>query len=154
MLFTETLDIKRGAYEKAGMVGALGVEEVRGLPAILQDSSELGERACSMGCLHVWQPRCVALGRCLEVRAALASDHLAEHQGSWFFNVFQMYFLLSQVGRWLRDHFQGHLLPGASYCAWFSSFVAGTALHIISLTIWVTRDTDQQLVHFLNTVVV
>lgn len=38
--------------------------------------------------------------------------------------------------------------------ACFSSCLTDTALHIISLTIWWTRDIDQQLVCFLNTAVV
>lgn len=55
MLFIEALEIRRGTYKKAVMVGALGVEEVQGLPATLH------ERLLSLGkglyepCLQTWQ---------------------------------------------------------------------------------------------------
>lgn len=81
------------------MIGALGVEEVQGLPA-----SILHLRLLSLGKgpVRALPPdlavRCAALQRCWKFQAMLASDHQAKNQGSCFARVFQMYFALSRVG--------------------------------------------------------
>lgn len=101
MLFIETLEIRRGTYKKAVMIGALGVEEVQGLPAShpALTTPEPGERK---GPVRALPPdlavRCAALQRCWKFQAMLASDHQAKNQGSCFARVFQMYFALSRVG--------------------------------------------------------
>lgn len=98
------------------------------------------------GTALVWQARCMAFGRPLKVPAAHISDGQTENQG---------YLVFPGVShRWdmIMFTFKVMSFPEPCESAWFTAFITDTARYIISLTIWVKRDIDQQLLCFLNAI--
>lgn len=96
------------------------------------------------------QPYCFR--EMLEGSSSVSLQSPSRKPGLLFFQCIPVY-LLSH--RWGGDyvHFQGHVLPEPPDSAGFTSFAMDTALRI-SLTTWVTRDTDPQWVHLFYMIIV
>lgn len=137
-------------HEEAAMAGALGVEEVQRLPAILRYPSELGQRVCSMAVSRPGNPDMSLFRRNLKVWVMLvASDHQAENQESYFPTSSSCTSLLHRWGGG-DAHFHGYILPGAFWSCPFYLFHHGpSSTYNLAHNLHDERDIDQQQCVFL-----
>lgn len=135
------------------MVGALGVESVRNFLPPCMTLLSLGR-----GLFHGQAPGLPVQMWCF--RKVLAGSSQAclrwpsRELGFLFFQCLPDVLLSLTGGEAIMftSKVTSFLEPPDAAC--FASCITDTALHIISLTIWPTRDIDQQRVCFLNTAVV
>lgn len=100
ILFAETLEMKRGAWEGSDGWCFGGW---RGAEAPCHPAWPLWAWAKGVfhGCLQAWQSRCVTFQKKLEgLSNACCFRSPSREPGVLLSNIFQMYFSLAQVGRW------------------------------------------------------